>query len=174
MSTTGSHQQNYGGGDWDSFLIKFNSNGVRQWGTYYGGSEDESGGYGTSEVSGTYVTCDPDGNVFVCGSSTSNSGISTADAYQSNSAGLNDAYIVKFNSIGTRLWGTYYGGPGNDYSTSIVSDGNTLYVTGRTSSTSSISSVGSFQNSFGGGFHDGFIVKLNTAMPQSTSTPCDD
>ena len=173
MSTTGSHQQNYGGGDWDSFLLKFNSNGVRQWGTYYGGSEDESGGYGTSEVSGTYVTCDPVGNVFVCGSSTSNNGISTADAYQANSAGLNDAYIVKFNSNGTRLWGTYYGGSGNDYGTSIVSDGNTLYITGRTSSTSSISSVGSFQNSFGGGFHDGFIVKLNTPNPQSI-TPCDD
>jgi hypothetical protein len=50
ISTTGSYQETYGGGG-DAFVVKFNSNGVRQWGTYYGGSNGENGtGLGLSIV----------------------------------------------------------------------------------------------------------------------------
>ena len=38
IATTGAHQTTYGGGYYDAFLVKFNSSGVRQWGTYYGGT----------------------------------------------------------------------------------------------------------------------------------------
>ena len=42
IATTGAHQTTYGG-DYDAFLVKFNSSGVRQWGTYYGGTGDDNG-----------------------------------------------------------------------------------------------------------------------------------
>ena len=38
IATTGAHQTTSGGVLNDAFLVKFNSSGVRQWGTYYGGT----------------------------------------------------------------------------------------------------------------------------------------
>ena len=37
------HQGTYGGGFSDGFLAKFNQNGVRLWGTYYGGEQADQG-----------------------------------------------------------------------------------------------------------------------------------
>jgi len=37
IATSGAHQSTFGG-NIDAFLVKFNSSGIRQWGTYYGGS----------------------------------------------------------------------------------------------------------------------------------------
>ena len=37
IATTGAHQTTLEEG-YDAFLVKFNSSGVRQWGTYYGGT----------------------------------------------------------------------------------------------------------------------------------------
>ena len=42
IATTGAHQTT-SGGDYDAFLVKFNSSGVRQWGTYYGGTGYDDG-----------------------------------------------------------------------------------------------------------------------------------
>lgn len=57
IATVGAHQTNLviNNGAYDAFLVKFNSNGVRQWGTYYGSDETE---YGSS------CSVDPNGNVF--------------------------------------------------------------------------------------------------------------
>src|SRR5690606_20259205 len=40
IATTGSHQSTFGGSS-DAFLVKFNTDGIRQWATYYGGSGSE-------------------------------------------------------------------------------------------------------------------------------------
>ncbi|MBK7407145.1 MAG: SBBP repeat-containing protein [Saprospirales bacterium] len=41
ITTPGAHQTDFSGGNGDAFLVKFNTNGVRQWGTYYGGSNND-------------------------------------------------------------------------------------------------------------------------------------
>ncbi|HPO64285.1 MAG TPA: SBBP repeat-containing protein, partial [Candidatus Kapabacteria bacterium] len=46
IATTGTHQSTFGGSV-DAFLVKFNSSGVRQWGTYYGGNVAD---YGNSAI----------------------------------------------------------------------------------------------------------------------------
>ncbi len=126
------------------------------WATYYGGSGDEQG---------SAVATDTAGNVYMASSTSSASGIVTTGAYQDTFAGGSyDGFIVKFNSVGTRLWATYFGGSGADGMTSVAVDaaGN-AYVTGFTNSTSGIATAAGFQNSFGGGSYDAFLAKFNTS-----------
>ncbi len=156
ISSIGSHQGTYGGGTSDGFLAKFNSNGIRQWGSYYGGS-------GTDNTSSCIA--DQSGNVFITGSSNSANAIATSGTYQSTLKGTNDGYLAKFDSNGARLWATYYGGLNADYISSASMDlqGN-IYVTGNTfsSDASSISTPNSFQTALIG-TSNAFISKFSSS-----------
>ena len=125
ISTSGSHQSAIGstsGGLKDGFLVKFNSSGVRQWGTYYGSTGDD---YAYACATDLY------GNIFMSGAATSGSGIATAGSYQPNKSGTMDAYVVKFTPAGTRLWGTYYGGTDFTYGYACATDGSgSVYMVG--------------------------------------------
>jgi len=153
IASSGSHQTAFGG-SYDAFIVKFNSSGVRQWGTYYGGSSADAG-YG--------VSCDGSGNVFISGPTSSVLGIASSGAFQSTNGGNYDAFIVKFNNSGVRQWGTYYGGSNSDYGRGITCDGSgNVFITGETNSTSGIASSGSHQTSLGGSY-DAFVVKFNSS-----------
>lgn len=147
-------QNNFNGGSdygGDAFLVKFNSSGSRLWSTYYGGSGGERG-----------YTCatDNSGNVYVSGITNSSSAIASL-GYQNTFGGFYDAFLVKFNPSGSRIWGTYYGGNDWDEGRSCAVDisGN-VYLTGPTSSYTGISFNG-FQNNYAGGF-DAFLVKFSS------------
>jgi hypothetical protein len=158
IATTGAHQSANGGND-DAFLVKFNTSGVRQWGTYYGGS-------GVDE--GWSCSTDASGNVYLAGVTSSNTGtvIATTGAHQSTNGGGTDAFLVKFNTSGVRQWGTYYGGSGSEEGNSCSTDatGN-VYLAGYTPSNTGtvIATTGAHQSAFGGGFDDAFIVKFNAS-----------
>ncbi len=159
ITTASSHQSSYGGGSYDAFLVKFNSAGLRQWATYYGGTGNDRGYSCAIDVSN---------NVYLVGYTNSNTGtvIATAGSHQSASGGSFDAFLVKFNSNGIRQWGTYYGGIGNDYGNSCAIDASgNIYLSGFTDSNAGtvISTVGSFQAIYGGGTDDAFFVKFNGA-----------
>jgi len=155
IATTGSHQSSFGGGDLDAFLVKFNSSGVRQWGTYYGGSDDDVG---------NSVAVDGSGNVYLGGFTYSTNAIATTGSHQSSFGGERDAFLVKFNSSGVRQWGTYYGGSNWDYGRSVAVDGSgNVYLGGETGSTNAIATTGSHQSSYGDGERDAFLVKFNSS-----------
>jgi hypothetical protein len=154
IATAGAHQTTFGGNN-DAYLVKFNSAGVRQWGTYYGGSGSDFG-----------ISCiiDASGNVYVSGYTDSNTNIATAGAHQTTIAGFSDAYLVKFNSAGVRQWGTYYGGTGDDNGHSCNTDASgNVYLTGDAGSNTNIATVGAHQANFGGGSFDAYLVKFNSA-----------
>src|SRR5690606_32062305 len=119
----------------------FNGSGTRLWGTYYGGSAYDDG-----------VSCAADaaGNVYLAGTTTSTSAIASGGHQNSYGGGNNDAFLVKFDGNGTRLWGTYYGGSAVEYGYSCVTDatGN-IYLAGYTQSASAIAS-GGHQNTHSG------------------------
>jgi predicted SpoU family rRNA methylase len=124
----GAYYQSYhGGGWWDAFILKFNNNGNRLWATYYGGNDDDHA---------TSVSTDNYGNVFVVGY-TRSTDFPTQNLpgayYQPNIVDDYDAFIIKFNNSGVRLWATYYGGSFGDYATSVSTDnyGN-VFVVGHT------------------------------------------
>ena len=139
-----------------AFLVKFSPDGTRLWGTYYGAE-----GYET----GLDVCTDPAGNVYLAGISSSSTGIATAGAHQllrSSIVGY-DAFLVKFNPSGTRLWATYYGGSANEEYAAVCTDpaGN-VYLAGTTESTNNIA-AGAQNTYFRGGFTDAFLAKFNAA-----------
>ena len=154
--SSGGHQNTFGGGNLDAFIVKFNSAGIRLWGTYYGGqSNDQANG----------IDCDANGNIFICGFTGSTNNIASVGHQNAFAGGTgSDAFLVKFNSSGVRQWGTYYGGNSSDMArnTTVDINGN-VYLAGITNSTNNIA-LGGHQNTLAGGTSgDAFLVKFNTS-----------
>lgn len=153
IATPGSHKSTPS--SYDAFLVKFNANGVRQWGTYYGGGGIEEG---------RALAIDAAGNVYLAGiTNGSTTGVATDGAHQTTINFQADAFLVKFNADGVRQWGTYYGGAGNDFATGLSTDpqGNVI-LCGYTNSSTNIATAGSHQPAQGSANNDGFVVKFNT------------
>ncbi len=156
---SGGHQLTYGGAS-DEFLVKFDSAGFRQWGTYYGGTGNESG----------YASCATDllGNIYLTGSTGTSTStiIATTGSHQSVYAGSIDGFVTKFDASGSRLWSTYYGGPGGESIYSCKTDGAGNIIFGGYTDTNTgtgIATTGSHQSTYGGGGFDAFLVKLNSS-----------
>lgn len=136
----------------DVFIIKFDPNGNRLWATYYGGKYYDSG---------LGVTTDKVGNVLITGVTHSGTFPITAGALHTSNAGNSDAFVIKFDGNGTRLWATYYGGSFDDQGEDIKTDqSNNVIITGWTNSGNFPVSAIAFQSMFGG-FNDAFAVKLD-------------
>ncbi len=169
IATPGSYQDTKNGiaGETDGFLVKFDSSGKRQWGTYYGGA----GGMLESVLS---MACDHRGNVYLVGTTESNSGIATPDGHQTTLAGTGpmmvDAFLARFDHSGALKWGTYYGGSSMDLCFGVVTDwfGN-VYISGSTQSDTGIATPGSqfYIN------EDAFIAKFCFAIPPVSITGSD-
>ncbi len=161
------HQMTLSGEAWKGFLAKFSPDGIRIWGTYYGQSPNDSPGSGCA--------VDTDNNVFLSGHTYSSEGIAFNGYQNTISSFYADAYLVKFSSTGTRLWGTYFGGSLEEYATGCATDlqGN-VFMTGITSSTNGIAH-NAHQNTFGGPLGseyngDAFLVKFDSDGNRDWST----
>lgn len=167
IATSGAHQTSFGGGFFDAWLVKFNSSGVRQWATYYGGNDDD---FGQS------CAVDASGNIYLAGTTSSTAGIASAAGHQTVQGGGNqpDVFLVKFNSTGTRQWATYYGGNSyDDRGACAVDPSGNVYLSGTTdfstSSSTVISTSGAYQSN-SGGLSDAFLVKFNSSGVRQWAT----
>lgn len=153
IATMGSYQQTLLGSS-DAFLLKFDSNGNRIWGTYFGGTGSEDG---------NAIAIDNEGNLLFAGRTSSESGISTSGSYQSYKNGYSDGFIEKFTPGGSRIWGTYLGGNNNESIYSIAIDcNNNILVCGITRSDSALTTLGSWQSTYiGNTYGMGFFAKFD-------------
>ena len=138
------------------FLAKFNANGSRIWSTYYGGNGGSIYGF---------CATDKLGNSYLYGNTHSTINIAYNGFKNSRSPGINwaDFFLVKFNSLGKRIWGTYYGDTGRQTATSIITDHKfNVYIAGSTNARIGISFNG-HQNTYGGGFQDNIVVKFDSS-----------
>jgi hypothetical protein len=151
IDTDGAYQSERAGGR-DSFIAKFTSAGNRLWATYFGGSEADHA-FATA--------CDETGNVYISGYTHSPGRYATPDTYQGAIKGDADAYLSKFNSGGSLVWSTYYGGDGLDVTDGIALDASgNVYLAGNTFSANLPVTANAIQSSPGGGASDGFIAKF--------------
>ena len=170
IASSGAYQTVYGGGESDVFLVAFTPTGQRLWGTYYGGPLEDGDWVGGTKP---YVRCkaDNNGSVYLTGYTESESGIASTGSYQeTHGGGLRDGFIAKFDSLGQRFWGTYYGGAGIDYVFSCSPGWNEdVFFTGETNSANGIATAGSYMPAINGG-SDAFLVKFNTAGQRQWGT----
>lgn len=148
--TSGVHQTTHGG-NYDSFLAKFSAAGTLLWGTYYGGAGSDVG-YG--------IDLDALGDPYVVGMTESTGGIASAGAVQTTYGGARDGYVAKFSSNGARLWGSYYGGTGQDELYGACAfHVDSVVVVGHTMS-SGLSTPGAYKTTHAG-VYDGILVSLS-------------
>jgi hypothetical protein len=161
----------------DALIVKFDFNATRLWSTYYGGSGIEGSNY-----YGFDITTDRLNNIIaLIPTNSTNMPVQNAGGgayYQATNAGGDDMGVIKFNSAGVRIHGTYLGGTGADsgyaYGASICTDNaNNVFVVGHTSSTNfPVFNPGGgvyFQGTNGGG-QDMVIVKFSATMAMAWST----
>lgn len=159
IASSGAYQATRGGG-LDGFIAKFNTNGVRQWGTYYGGAVNDRF---------TIVGTDSAGVVYVAGNFQSTAkGTSGTHAPNkpaaATTADSTDVLIAKFNpATGNIIWATYYGGAGVDEARGlVVGDSSNVYICGSTESSTGIAITGAAQATFGGQ-RDMFLAKFDSS-----------
>lgn len=145
VASPGAFQTVYAGGQ-DLFLAKFNSDGDRIWATYCGGEDNEYGGG---------MGLEPDGTAYIAGTTRSITGIATAEAHQDTYAANRDAFLVKFDPAGNRVWGTYFGTEYQESGADAITDtlGN-VYLCGDTYSETGMSFAGNQMTNAGPGDDD--------------------
>jgi hypothetical protein len=155
-TTAGAFDTSYNGGMYgDVFVAKLNAAGMGLvYATFLGGSDSDIG---------EAIAVDGVGSAYVTGYTYSSDFPTTAEAFNTNHNGYEDAFVVKLNATGTGLvYATFLGGSGWDYGHAIAVDGaDSAYVMGRTASSDFPTTEGAFDTSYNGGYWDTFVVKLN-------------
>ncbi len=145
----------------DAYVAKFNAAGQRIWGTYYGGP-------GAGSFTGANaVAADRNDAVLLMGMTNTETAISTAGVHQQDFAGVTDAFIVKFDTSGQRLWGTYYGGSEQEMPFAMtVGPDNDVYIAGLTYSDTGIATPGASRSVFNMNpslSMESFLAKFNSS-----------
>jgi hypothetical protein len=156
--TGGSIQPSFGGtgSNRDAFATRINAAGnAIDWSTYLGGSGDEIA-YG--------IAADSSGNCYVAsGSGSTTLSFIDGSALQPSGNGGGDAFIVKIDSSGAKVYATFLGGSGGDGAQSIVADSSgNAWVAGGTGSTDFPGVTGGSLQSTNAGNGDLFLAKINS------------
>ncbi|MFN3403327.1 MAG: gliding motility-associated C-terminal domain-containing protein [Cytophagaceae bacterium] len=115
----------------DGLLMKFRENGTLVWGTFYGSK------WAWETI--TDITHDGTGNIYVTGEEgglltgsppPQGDTIATSGTFIHNKPGDTDAFIVKFDTSGTRIWGTFFGTDVYEKLNGITYGNNAIYVVG--------------------------------------------
>ena len=116
--TSGGLDGNISYGNRDTFLVKYNDTGSKQW--------TKQLGTNSNDAFYSMVTADGQGHVYVAGH--------TSIGFDGKAnAGWYDIFLVEYNSSGSKQWGLQFGTSTGDAGTGVATDilGN-IYVTGNT------------------------------------------
>ncbi len=155
-TTAGVFQTSLTGSE-NAFVTKLNPTGsALAYSTYLGGSTYDWG---------QGIAVDSVGNAYVSGATQSANFPTTAGAFQTSLAGVQNAIVTELNPGGSALvYSTYLGGSAEDVANCIAVDSSGhAYVTGQTYSGNFPTTAGAFQTSQPGcsGCYNAFVTKLN-------------
>jgi len=137
-STKGNLNGEINGGNWDAFIVKYDSLGELQWTKLLGAS-----GFDLANA----LTTDSSDNLYVAGRV-------DGDLNGENNNGDSDAFIVKYNSAGVLQWTKLLGANGDDEAYALTTDNSgNLYVAGST--------MGGLEGETTNRLSAAFIVKYN-------------
>src|SRR3989344_1115721 len=104
-------------GEYDAFISQYDLSGNRIWSRQFGSSNFDSA---------KAVAIDSNGNAYVAGE------IGGVLDDQTNAGGT-DAFVVKYDSAGNRIWTKLYGVAGSDTANGVAVDvASNVYITGKT------------------------------------------
>lgn len=152
FASTGS----FNGGSNDGFIAKISPSGQGMWCRYYGGN-------GYDYIRG--IEPDPFGNLYITGTTSSTNNIATSSASQfTYGGGTYDGFVMKLDTAGNKIWGTYIGGSGEEESVGMIlkTPYKGFYIQGWTSSPNNIATSNGYQQTYGGGTYDYFLSKFDT------------
>lgn len=118
-------------GDYDAYIVKYNSVGTPQWVTKVGGTSADGGSIIIGGISINNI-----GDIVATGNYSSSplwvyNADGTTIAFTLNNSGSIDAFIVKWNSSGIAQWATRVAGTDADYGTSVsLNDFGDIVTTG--------------------------------------------
>jgi len=163
----GGTESPYGSGD--AFIVKLNNDLTEVISsTFLGGSGHESC---------SSIAIDSTGNIIVAGSTSSSDFPVSESAYDTtyDSGGYikDDVFATKLtNDLSEMISSTYLGGNHDDFSEAIsIDSSNAIFIAGWTRSSNFPTTQDAYDGTFGRGYYDGFISKLNedfTSLISST------
>ncbi len=129
-------------GQRDILIVKYNCNKVFQWAVQVGGTFDDGGNAGFSDLE-----VDTNGIVYVASTINGSANFISANGNSTNrtSAGQQDGFLMKLSSSGIIQWINLLGGGSNDEGTSVTIDRQ--------------------QNVYVGGYHTGLATFVSTTLP---------
>lgn len=148
-------------GFFDIYVLKLNAAGNFVWVKQLGGASTDRG---------ASIVTDLAGNVYSTGYFGGSADFDPSLTANNNlvAGGSSDTYISKLDILGNFVWARNFGGPSDDYGTSLVLDNkNHVYATGFFSQTANFDPNGTF-NLTAAGSYDIFIQKLKDIPLQSS------
>ncbi len=130
--------ESYDAGDWDVWLVKTDSSGNKQWDKTFSGTDDD---WALS------VRQTSDGGYILTGYT------------ESYGAGSRDAWLVKTDSDGNKVWDKTFGGTSHDWALSVQQTSDGGYI------------LAGLTHSYGVGGYDFWLIKVGVI---STPTPTSD
>jgi hypothetical protein len=159
-NTSGGAQKVYGGGSWDAFVVRLNSNLTQILQSTYLGGKD-------TDVAFALAVHPKTGDVYVAGYTLSTNFPNTSGGAQTgHRGGSEDAFVARLNKDLTKiLQSTYLGGNNSDIAHALAIHPTTgeVYVAGETESTNFPEAAGGAQKSKGKK-GDAFVARLNSNL----------
>jgi hypothetical protein len=160
---TGVENHSSAGGQ-DVFVSKFDTSGNFIWAKTWGGASPDSG---------TSISFDPSGNIYIAGYFTGTIDFDPGAGVDNRTpVGADDIFVSKLDSSGNYLWAKTWGGPLSDYgwpqiwiggpSVAVDNSGN-AFVTGQFQGTADFNPDAGVDSHVSNGLYDIFISKFDSS-----------